>query len=85
MPFRSIDISDKDNISRSRSLNYVVFSQKAELDAIRSGFDCLNFSQLVQYFPSLLKFLFVENGRKNLTASFVLDLFQVCSFFSSRQ
>ena len=35
-----------------------------------SGFDCLNFSQLVQRFPSLLKPLFVEKRRKKLTASF---------------
>ena len=78
MPSSSIDFSDKDDISRSISLNYVVFSQKAELDAIRSGFDCLNFSQLVQRFPSLLKPLFVEKGRKKLTASFFKDLFHVC-------
>ena len=32
MPSSSIDFSDKDDISRSISLNYVVFSQKAELD-----------------------------------------------------
>lgn len=77
MPPCSIDLSDKDNISRSISLNYVVFSQKAELDAIKSGFDCLNFSQLVQCFPSLLKPLFIKNGRKKLTASFVLELLYI--------
>lgn len=77
MPSSSIDISDKDGISRSISLNYVVYSQKAELDAIKSGFDCLNFSQLVQCYPSLLKPLFIENGQKKLTASFILDLFYV--------
>ena len=77
MPSSSITISDKDDISRSMSLNYVIFSQKAELDAIKSGFDCLNFSHLVQCFPSLLKPLFVESGRKQLTASFVLDMFHV--------
>ena len=54
MPSSSIDISDKERVARSLSLNYVVFSQKAELDGIRSGFDCLKFSELVQSFPSLL-------------------------------
>ena len=54
-PSSSIDISDKERVARSISLNYVVFSQKAELDEIRSGFDCLKFSELVQPFPSLLK------------------------------
>ena len=78
MPSTSIDISDKDGISKSISLNCVVYSQKAELDAIKSGFDCLNFSQLVQCYPSLLKPLFVENGRKKLTASFILHLSIVC-------
>ena len=81
MPSSSIDISDKERVARSLSLNYVVFSQKAELDGIRSGFDCLKFSELVQSFPSLLKPLFIESGRKKLTASFVLDLFMWVTLF----
>ena len=48
MPSSSIDISDKERVARSLSLNYVVFSQKAELDGIRSGFDCHKFSELAK-------------------------------------
>ena len=53
-------------------------AKKLSLTTIKSGFDCLNFSQLVQCFPSLLMSLFIESGRKQLTASFVLDVFHVC-------
>ena len=48
MPSQSITIDDKETIARSIAMNLVVYSQKAELDEIRGGFDCLKFSGLVQ-------------------------------------
>ena len=77
MPSQSVSIDDKEALAKSLAMNFVINSQKAELDQIRDGFDCLNFSGLVQVHPSLLQPLFVASGRQNPTAAMLLDLFYV--------
>ena len=77
MPSQSVSIDDKGALSRSLAMNFVIYSQKAELDQIRDGFDCVNFSGLVKAHPCLLQPLFVASGRQSPTAAMVLDLFHV--------
>ena len=66
---QTASIDDKGTVARSIAMNFVVYTQKAELDEIKSGFQCLNFSGLVKSHPNLLKPLFVAGGRKKLTAA----------------
>ena len=73
MPSQSVSIDDKEALA----MNFVIYSQKAELDQIRDGFDCLNFSGLVRVHPSLLQPLFVTSGQQRPTAAMLLDLFHV--------
>ena len=48
MPSQTASIDDKGTVARSITMNFVVYTQKAELDEIKSGFQCLNFSGLVK-------------------------------------
>ena len=77
MPSQSVSIDDKEALAKSLAMNFVIYSQKAELDQIRDGFDCLNFSGLVRVHPSLLQPLFVGSGWQSPTAAMLLDLFHI--------
>ena len=77
MPSQSVSIDDKEIIARSIAMNFVVYGRKAELDEIKSGFQCLNFSGLVNSHTNLLKPLFMAGGRKKLTVASFSDLFVI--------
>ena len=59
------------------AMYYVVYSQKAELDQIKEGFNVLQFNTLIKSHPDQLKSLFVADGQPKLTASSLLNLFNV--------
>lgn len=59
------------------AMHYVVYSQKAELDQIKEGFNVLEFNTLIKSHPHQLKPLFVADGQPKLTASSLLKLFNV--------
>lgn len=90
MPSSSISMDDRESIVRCIAMHHVIYSQKAELDQIREGFQVqANHQPFAHEFKlfwairlfsliscsRILKPLFVEAGRVKLTCSSVLELF----------
>ncbi len=59
------------------AMHFMIYSQKAELDQIREGFNLLNFDSVVKLHYYLLRPLFIRTGRPNVTAQDVLQMFHV--------
>ncbi len=90
MPSSSISMDDRESIVRCIAMHHVIYSQKAELDQIREGFQVqANHQPFAHEFKlfwairlfsliscsRILKPLFVEAGRVKLTCSSVLEFF----------
>ena len=74
MPSQSVSIDDKEALTKSLAMNFVIYSQKAELNQIGDGFDCFNFSGLVRVHPSLLQPLFAASGQQSPTAAMLFHV-----------
>lgn len=78
MPSSSLTIDDRDALVRSIALNFIIYSQKEELDDIKRGLDyVLEFGELTRAHPKLFKPVFVVSGQTKLRADSFLSIFEI--------
>ena len=77
MPSSAVDIQNKGDIVQALLTHYLVHSTKSELDQLKSGISLLHVLSLLQRHPSLLRPLFLANGKPCLSCDMVLKMFHV--------
>ena len=70
-------MENKDEIVLAFINNYLLYSCKGELDQLKDGMCCLGVLQLLQDHPSLMKPLFLSDGKQGLSSTALLKIFTI--------